>query len=714
MIFIFTHLHQTPEYQEYIFLVRFLLCWETTMITLQNPDKNMLEVIPDILLLIDSKGQLMDYHPNNHAFLFEKEGGVVGCHLEEIFNQDLSTQVLDLAKKSRKSNKMESGQVTFQENGSASYFECRIAPVNTDQYVAGWREIDHMTESRKSELIKGNNQATLTLLTESSQDEAINKAFISLGNSYHADRIMLFKNSTDQESLEVFMSLQHEWSHRDIAVSLDNLKLSKIPYKSEFTNFFNTLKSKSPVIAIAEDLPESERQFLSRMGIKSSVVMPVFVRSTFWGFLSVNDCRSQRSWKEEEVHAIKTISVILGTVIERHQDQEELTIARLQSEESDRLKTSILANINHELRTPMTGILGFSEILAHQLDDYENREMANNIHLSGKRLLATLNSMIELSQFEAQKAQFKLIETKLNELILMTCEAHIAASQKKKLGFEIYMNESIFSYVEEKVFLQLLNHILDNAVKFTDEGTIIVETKNEWHEEKYWSCISVTDTGPGIPKEFHQIIFEEFRQVSEGYNRSFEGNGLGLTLAKKIVDLMNGKIILASKPGEGCTFTIWLPSSQMNTLESPPIRIESQPIPKAAETAVLETNETLPQILIVEDNKLNSELIEIYLRNKCHCDMAKTGEIAVDMASKKDYQIIVMDINLGSGIDGMEATRRIKKLPENASIPIVAVTGYTMNSDREQIMESGCTHFLPKPIDKISFTTLIDELVNKH
>ena len=684
------------------------------MNTREDPGKNMLDVIPDILLWIDNKGHLMDFHPNNHAFLFDRKGGVLDCHLEEIFNRELSTQVLDLAKKSRENNKIQLGQVTFQENGSASHFECRISPIDNDHYIAGWREINHMAESRKGELIKGNNQATLALLTENSQDEAINKAFKYLGESYHTDRITLFKNYTDPESSEVFMSLQYEWSHHEITRSMDNLQLSHIPYKPDFINFYDTLKSNSPVIAIADDLTESARKFLNQMDILSSVVMPVFVRSSFWGFLTVNDCHSQRSWKEEEVGAIKTISVILGAVIQKHQDQEELTIARLQSEESDRLKSSILANINHELRTPMTGILGFSEILANQLDDHETREMAENIHLSGNRLLATLNSMIELSQFEAQKAQYKLIETKLNELILMTCEAHIAAARKKKLGFEIYMNESIFSYVEEKIFIKLLNHILENAVKFTDEGTIIVETRNEWSKGRSWSCISVTDTGPGIPYEFHEIIFDEFRQVSEGYNRSFEGSGLGLTLAKKIVDLINGKITLTSQPGNGCTFTIFLPSSQLNALEAPPTRIEPQHMRGATNLSVTEINRPLPSILIVEDNKLNCELIQIYLRNQCNCDTAKNGEIAVDMARKKKYDIIVMDINLGPGIDGMEATRRIKKLSGHAQTPIIAVTGYTMNSDRKEILESGCTHYLPKPIEKSSLTTLIAALVSKH
>lgn len=683
---------------------------------MQNRDEatqNLLEVIPDILLWIDNDGKLLDFHPNNHGFLFEREGGPVGLTLKELFSEDLSNQMLKLASDCREKNALQSGQVNYRTDGTVSRFECRIKPVDSESFIAGWREITHLSESRKGDLIKGNSKATLVLLTENSLDDAIAQSLRILGRTYQADRITLFRNHVEPESSDLFMSLHQEWSHDSVPYSLDNLKLSHIPYNPDLTQFYETLKNNNPVIAITEDLTPGAQKLLLQLDVRSVVVMPVCVRNSLWGFLGIGDCTSPRSWKEEEISAIKAISLVFGAVIQKHQDQEELTISRLHAEESDRLKSSILANINHELRTPMTGILGFSEILFDQLEDKEARQMAQNIQVSGRRLLSTLNSMIELSQFEAKKALFKLMETKLNELILLTCEPHISCAKQKKLGFEIYMSESVFSFIDENLFIQLLNHILENAVKFTDTGKIVVETGNRWDAGKPWSCISIQDSGPGIPAEFHDLIFEEFRQVSEGYNRSFEGSGLGLTLSRKIVELMNGKLTLTSRVGQGSIFTIWLPSSQVHLPELETSQKEPDFIPEIDTLPPRESREDLPSVLIVEDNRLNSELILIYLRSQCICDVTRTGENAVEMARKKQYDIILMDINLGSGIDGMEAARQVRTLAGYHQTPIIAVTGYTMDTDKEKIMRAGCSHYLPKPIDKTELSSMIAALVGK-
>ncbi|MBE0646257.1 MAG: response regulator [Bacteroidales bacterium] len=675
--------------------------------------QNLLEVIPDILLWIDNKGQLLDFHPNNHAFLFDIDGGSIGLSLEQIFNSDLSRQMLQMATDCKEKNSLQSGYITFQTPQSVSKFECRVTSVDDHSYIAGWREITHLSESRKGDLIKGNSKATLMLLTENSLDDAISNSLQILGETYQADRITLFRNYSDAETGEVFMNLQQEWSHKDVVYTLDSLQLVNIPYSPGLNIFYETLNCNIPVIALTSDLTPTAQQFLLKLDIRSVVIMPICVRNTLWGFLGIGDCLKPRAWKEEEVSAIKAISLVLGAVIQKHQDQEELTIARLHAEESDRLKSSILANINHELRTPMTGILGFSEILCDLLEDKEVRQMAENIQISGRRLLATLNSMIELSQFEAKKALFKLKETKLNELILVTCEPHLASAKQKKLGLEIFMNESIFSYIDEKLFAQLLNHILENAVKFTHSGKVSLETGNRWDDGKLWSSITISDTGPGIPEEFHELIFEEFRQVSEGYNRSFEGSGLGLTLSKKIVELMNGKLTITSREGQGSTFTILLPSSQLSISEVQPLLKEQEFLPEIPEFPEPESHPDLPSILIVEDNRLNSELIIIYLRSKYNCIIARDGEMAVEMAKKNHYEAILMDINLGSGIDGMEATRQIRTIPGYKETPIIAVTGYTMDSDKEEILAAGCSHYLPKPIDRNELCQLITNLVGK-
>jgi len=156
-----------------------------------------------------------------------------------------------------------------------------------------------------------------------------------------------------------------------------------------------------------------------------------------------------------------------------------------------------------------------------------------------------------------------------------------------------------------------------------------------------------------------------------------------------------------------------LPSSQPGISELRPFTQEREFIPDLAFSPGSKPVHDLPSVLVVEDNQLNSELILIYLRSQCRREMAQNGEAAVRMALNKQYEIILMDINLGSGIDGMEATRQILKIPGYKDTPIVAVTGYTMDSDREKILAAGCTHYLTKPIDKCELSSLIACLVAK-
>jgi len=622
-----------------------------------------LEVIQDILLWIDTEGRILDYHPNNHSFLFGPPEQVVGHSLSHVFTEEISAELMKLAREARHLMSMQTGILNLKKHNFRAKFECRVTPLDAERYLAAWRKVNTSEHLHLREFIKGNNRATTILLTSVNQEEAIRQAFPVSGETYRAERIALFRNNADPDNPEVSMSLIAEWSDCDSGIHMEVLQLNRFSYRDDLMDLYNALKTECPVILMTNDLKPRQQEFLVKMGIMSLIMLPVFVRHHFWGFLAMGDCREPRIWSESEVDAIRTIAVVLGSVIRKFQDQEELTLSRLRAEESDRLKSSILANMNHELRTPMTGILGFSEILCEQLEDPSTRQMAENIKISGQRLLATLNSMIELSQFEAKKELFQLKENKLNELILITCEKHIYLAKVKQLGFEIFMSESIYSYIDEKLFVQLLNYILENAVKFTNRGRIIVETSNNWEEDRSWSCISITDTGPGIPEEFHQTIFEEFRQVSEGYNRDYEGSGLGLTLAKKIVELMNGKITLKSSSGQGCTFTIWLPSSQVRSAKQHSRIEKAGTLPDIPYQNEIDESIDLPLILVVEDNLLNAELIRIYLHNICRCDWARDGESAIDKATRIPYETILMDINLGPGIDGLEVARRIRKLP---------------------------------------------------
>jgi CheY-like chemotaxis protein/nitrogen-specific signal transduction histidine kinase len=386
--------------------------------------------------------------------------------------------------------------------------------------------------------------------------------------------------------------------------------------------------------------------------------------------------------------------------------ERELIVSKEKAEESDRLKSSILANISHELRTPLNGIVGFAEILREELRDTDYEGMAENIHSSGKRLMATLNSIITLSQLEARK-----MNVVINEVDLMGCIVSLIKSfepqvREKKIRIDLSGLKPLRIDTDEHLLKQLLRQIIDNAVKFTDYGQIEIGTEIVNKEGQGWTVVKVTDTGIGIDKDYYDIIFQEFRQVSEGFGRKYQGSGIGLTISKKIIDLLNGKIILKSESGKGSSFEIWLPVRKPQTDNI--INIPAEKLIEPQVTTATQKDKP-PTVLLVEDNVVNAELVTFFLLRDYTLESAKDGITAIEMAKGHQYAAILMDINLGYGMNGLETTKEIRKIKGYETVPIIAVTGYTMEEDRNRLLAEGCTHYISKPFDRSGLLNILGE-----
>jgi len=403
----------------------------------------------------------------------------------------------------------------------------------------------------------------------------------------------------------------------------------------------------------------------------------------------------------------KCLFMIAQDITERKYYEKELILAKEKAEESDRLKTSILSNISHELRTPLNGILGFSELLLEDLRETDYISMVENIHLSGKRLMLTLNSIIILSQLQAGKISLKLSQVNLASILDSVCDSYETQVQEKNISLKKSIGEECIAFADLQLFQQLFHQILDNAVKFTSQGGIEIAARTVIEEQLKWQTIEIRDTGIGIKKEHLELIFEEFRQVSEGYARKYQGSGLGLTVSRKICDLMNGRITVESTPGAGSTFTIWLPASETE-VATPVVPKKTRP---SSEVAPEKQKKEIPHLLLVEDNMINMNLIELFLRPTYRMDYAYDGKTAVQKATETTYDAILMDINLGSGMDGIEATKRIRRIKGYENTPVIAVTGYTMIGDREKILAEGCTHYIAKPFEKATFRAIVREAI---
>jgi len=243
-------------------------------------------------------------------------------------------------------------------------------------------------------------------------------------------------------------------------------------------------------------------------------------------------------------------------ITERKRIEKELINAKEKAEEMSRLKSNFLANMSHELRTPLVGIMGLSEILLENIDDPELKDITNDIFKSGMRLSDTLNLILDFSKMESEDTVFNFSEIDIVEQAREAVQLFNQVAVKKGLYLKINSNKPVINInSDQRALRSILNNLINNAVKYTNTGGIVADIQKNNH----FVHIKISDTGIGIPKEYHQMIFEEFRQVSEGMSRNFEGTGLGLNITKKIVTKLGGDIRVDSEVGKGSIFTVSLP-----------------------------------------------------------------------------------------------------------------------------------------------------------
>lgn len=373
-------------------------------------------------------------------------------------------------------------------------------------------------------------------------------------------------------------------------------------------------------------------------------------------------------------------------ILRRREYERELLAAKEKAEKSDKLKSAFLANMSHEIRTPLNPIFGFSQMLREDdVSSEDRKEYAGIIYNRCEQLLAIINDVIDLSKIEAGHVDVNPEETSLNMIIRRALKSHepIVETQGLEIKSSCELDENDCLAVLDPIRLeQVLINLVNNAVKFTDEGEVEFGYKIDEDKIKFF----VRDTGIGIKKEDLEIIFERFRQVEDYLTRKRKGSGLGLSITKALVELMGGEIRVESEPGKGTTFFFDLPYRPAKSKRT-----------KRSNRSNLNYNLEGVRAAVVEDD-YHSGLAIVKMLKKAGAEpehFEKAEDFFESIESGLRFDVLFLDINL-PGMNGFEAARKLKA--ERPEIPILAQTAFAMETERKAAFEAGCDDYLSKPI----------------
>lgn len=373
-------------------------------------------------------------------------------------------------------------------------------------------------------------------------------------------------------------------------------------------------------------------------------------------------------------------------ITQRKKDEAELV--RL-----GKAKEQFLANISHEIRTPINGIAGMVSLLSRNQTPHEQETYLSAIRSSAENLKVIINDLLDLSAIDSGKLKFEKIPFNLTDMLPSLINTFTYQAREKKLNLDYTIDEHL-----NKILLgdpvrlnQILINLISNAMKFTHSGSIHVNCTCDRDQKNIcWVRIEVSDTGVGIPAEKLNTIFDSFSQADASVTRKYGGTGLGLTIAKQLVELQNGRITVLSKEHVGSTFIVLIPYSKAKNI--------SKTASITKEKKGLDSKDYALDVLLVEDNDINRLYAKTILKNwNCTTETAENGLVAVEKLKGRTFDVVLMDVQMPV-MDGYEATKAIRMMaPPLRDIPIVALTANATKVDVEKCLAAGMNDYLPKP-----------------
>jgi signal transduction histidine kinase/ActR/RegA family two-component response regulator len=424
------------------------------------------------------------------------------------------------------------------------------------------------------------------------------------------------------------------------------------------------------------------------------------------GTLCVIDTEPKKL-KQAQIEALQTLAKSVVTHMVLRDQKKKLEEEKERALQSVKIKEQFLANMSHEIRTPLNGIMGLTNLLLTSRLSEEQHAFLKHIKNSADNLLIIVNDILDFSKIESGKLTLESVSFSLSQLFESTIGLFKNKAEQKGLQLVASLSRDIPDLVvgDPVRVTQVLNNLTDNAIKFTESGKVSIRIHPHAQSERAITLLfTVQDTGIGIPENKMSAIFESFTQANNDTTRKYGGTGLGLAISKRLVEAQGGKLWVHSKENEGTTFQVLLSFPIASRQQTP----DKGVAPEADSSGNI-------RVLVAEDNEVNQLIISKVLKaRKFDVTIASNGQIALEELQKKDYDIVLMDIQMPV-MDGYEAISFIRSSQASYQhVPIIALTAHAIKEEIEKCLAAGANDHVAKPFQPDDLAGKIEKLVDKY